>query len=129
MVKKATTAKKRTAQETEREAANREGEAGREKAQKARQANAGKQKRYRESMKAQGYHAVLTWEKPLPPDMVKVSAIIHKSSLGIADREDKETGRFIKDLWDFVLIHRREMPKDLYQDILNLVKPLGDGGF
>jgi hypothetical protein len=127
MAKKTNTPQKLTPQDLEREAANREGEARREKAKKARQANAEKQRRYRNSMKAQGYHAVLTWEKPLPPDMVKVSAIIHKSSLGIADREDNEARRFIKSLW--ALIHRREISKELYRDIMDLLKPLGNCGF
>jgi hypothetical protein len=43
----------RIKQDPEREAANREAEQRREKEKAARKANAGKQKRYRESMKAQ----------------------------------------------------------------------------
>jgi hypothetical protein len=82
MAKKANRVRTNTPQELERETANREGEAGREKEKKARNANAVKQKRYRDSMKARGYHAVLSWEKPLPSDMVKVSAIIHKKLVG-----------------------------------------------
>jgi hypothetical protein len=131
MAKKTNTPQKLTPQDLEREAANREGEARREKAKKIRQANAEKQKRYRDSMKAQGYHAVLTWEKTLPPDMVKVSAIIHKDSLGIADREDNEARRFIRNLWGEVLMQYQEkkIPKDVYRDIMDLLKPLGNCGF
>jgi hypothetical protein len=130
MAKKAVAIQKITSQELEREAANREGEAKREKEKKARQANAEKQKRYRNGMKAQGYHAVLTWEKPLPPDMVKVSAIIHKSSLGIASREDTEAGRFIQQLFTEILTghQKRKISKETYRDILSLLNPLRDSG-
>jgi hypothetical protein len=118
-------------QDIEREAANREGEAKREKAKEARQANAEKQKRYRDSMKAQGYHAVLSWEKPLPPGMVKVSAIIHKSSVGIASREDTESVKFIQHLHGEILRgHQKgKISKEVYRDIVALLKPLGDDGF
>ncbi|MDR1882287.1 MAG: hypothetical protein LBR26_05840, partial [Prevotella sp.] len=111
-----------------RETANREGEAKREKAKKARQANAEKQKRYRENMKAQGYHAVLVWEKPLPPDMTKAQVYIHKSSLGIADQEDTDAGRFIQSLRGEILMkyQSQELPQDVYRDLLALLKPLGD---
>jgi hypothetical protein len=126
MVKKTTTVPKITPQDLEREAANREGEAKREREKKARQANAEKQKRYRNGMKAQGYHAVLIWEKPVPPDMVKVSAIIHKSSLGIAGREDTEAGRFIQHLYSEILTghQKRKISKETYRDILSLLNPL-----
>jgi hypothetical protein len=119
-----------TPQELERKAANREGEAKREKAKKVRQANAEKQRRYRDSMKARGYHAVLTWEKPLPPDMVKVSAIIHKNSRDIATREDTEPVRFIQHLHAEILsgYQKGKISKEIYRDIVVLLKPLGNDG-
>jgi hypothetical protein len=120
--------KSKSAQEIEREATNRAGEAKREKARKARQANAEKQKRYRENMKAQGYHAVLTWEKPLPPGMVKVSALLHKNSLGIADSEDSAMGKAVRNFCTevFKICKNKELPKEVYRDVLDLLKPLGD---
>jgi hypothetical protein len=130
MARKTTAAPKITLQGLEREAANRAGGAKQEKARDARQANAEKQRRYRKNMKAQGYHAVLAWEKPIPPDMVKVSAIIHKSSLDIAGRKDTEAGQFIHHLYDEVLIghQKRKISDDTYRDILSLLTPLGDSG-
>jgi hypothetical protein len=47
-------------------AANAAGEAGREK---ARQANAEKQKRFRENMKAAGFRQALLWDFPCPADV------------------------------------------------------------
>src|SRR5215469_370278 len=71
----------------------------------ARKANAEKQKRYRQSMKAQGYTAKLIWEKPLETGWVRIAVpVIHDSSLNIASRDKdlKETlenmmGAFIMD--------------------------------
>jgi hypothetical protein len=130
MAKKATTAQKITPQQLERDAVNREGEAKREKEKKDRQANAEKQRRYRKSMKAQGYHAVLTWEKPLPPDMVKVSAIIHKNSLNIADQEDSGIRNAMRNFCTeiFMMQQNKEISNDVYRDILSLLKPLGNDG-
>jgi hypothetical protein len=131
MAKKATTVQKITPEELKREAANRNGEVKREKEKKARQANAEKQRRYRNSMKSQGYHAVLIWEKPIPPDMVKASAIIHKSSLGIADHDDTEAGRFIQHVYDEIMTghQKRNISDDTYRDILSLLNPLRDSEF
>jgi hypothetical protein len=119
---------KPTRQDLEREAANREGEARREKEKKARQANAEKQKRYRESMKAQGYKAVLTWEKPAPQGMVKVTSLIHKNSLGIASHEDSSAGKALQRLYtEIFMMHRnKQIPKELYRDLRELLSPLGD---
>jgi len=50
-------------------AANAAGEARREKEKAARQANAEKQKRHRESMKAAGFKQVLRWALPCPADV------------------------------------------------------------
>jgi hypothetical protein len=82
-------------------------------------------------MKAQGYHAVLTWEKPRSPDMVKASALIHKSSLGIAGRGDTEAGQFIQHLYSEILTghQNRKISKDTYRDILSLLNPFGGIGF
>jgi hypothetical protein len=82
-------------------------------------------------MKARGYKAVLTWEKPVPSGMVRVSACIHKNSLGIAGREDSAMGKGVQRLWNEVLAlyKDREISKELYRDILDLLKPLGDCGF
>jgi hypothetical protein len=131
MGKKVTMVQKITSKELKREAANRNGEVKREKEKKARQVNAEKQKRYRDNMKSQGYHAVLTWEQPIPLDMVKVSAIIHKSSLGIADHDDTEAGRFIRHIYDEILIwhQKRNISDDTYRDILSLLNPLRDSEF
>ena len=55
-----------------------------DKEEKSRQANAKKQKRYRESMKAQGYRARLIWEKPLDTGWVRMIApVIRESSIDI----------------------------------------------
>jgi hypothetical protein len=131
MEKKPKTGQKATPEDVEREAANRAGEAKRERERKARQANAEKQRRYRKNMKAQGCHAVLSWEKPLPPDMVKVSALIHKSSLGIADNKGSAASEAIQQLYTetFMMYKNRKLSKELYRNILDLLKPLGDYGF
>jgi hypothetical protein len=50
-------------------AANAVGEARREKEKAARQANAEKQKRFREGMKAEGFKQVLLWALPCPADV------------------------------------------------------------
>jgi hypothetical protein len=50
-------------------AANAVGEARREKEKAARQANAEKQKRFREGMKAEGFKQVLLWALPCPTDV------------------------------------------------------------
>jgi hypothetical protein len=101
-----------------------------EKERKARRANAEKQKRYRESMKAQGYRARLVWEKPLESGWVRIAApIIRESSLGIAGnnpafREVLEnlSGTFISDC------KKKKIPNDVwepvYKDIQVLLKPL-----
>jgi hypothetical protein len=53
----------------EAQAANAAGEVRREKEKKARQANAEKQKRFRENMKADGFRQVLLWDFPCPADV------------------------------------------------------------
>jgi hypothetical protein len=53
----------------EAQAANTAGEAAREKERRARQANAEKQKRFRENMKADGFRQALLWDFPCPADV------------------------------------------------------------
>jgi uncharacterized protein with von Willebrand factor type A (vWA) domain len=55
----------------EAKAANAAGEAKRERDKQARRKNADSQKRFRESMKAQGYRVLLIWDKPPEKGMVK----------------------------------------------------------
>jgi len=99
------------------------------KEEKARKANAEKQKRYRESMKAQGYKARLIWEKPLDYGWVRAKApIIQESSLGIADhnsifREILEnlSGAFITSC------EKKNIPKEVWRPVFRdfqvLLKP------
>ena len=115
----------------EREKANREGDLRRSKEKAARQANAEKQKRYRQSMKAQGYKAKLTWEKPLEEGLAKAAApVIHEDSLNIVsgNQDMKEvlegiSGAFISNC------ERKKIPKKVwepvYKDLKTLLKPLG----
>jgi hypothetical protein len=115
----------------EREAANREVERRREKEQAAREANAEKQKRYRESMKAQGYKAKLIWEKPLKPGWVRAAVpVIRESSLNIA-ANNPAMKEVLKRLFG-TFIHECEKQKingkvwkPVYRDLLTLLKPLG----
>jgi hypothetical protein len=121
----------RIKQDSKTEAANKEAEQRRKKEKSVRQANAEKQKRYRESMKAQGYKAKLVWQKPLETGWVRAEApVIHESSLNIAVNNPamnevlgRLSGMFIQEckkqkiaekVWDTV-----------YRDLLRLIKPLG----
>jgi hypothetical protein len=121
---------RKTAEEIDREAANRETEQYREKEEAARRANTGKQKRYRESLKAQGYKAQLIWEKPLEPGWVRTAApVIRESSLNVA-----VTDPTIKDVLEdlggafITACEKRGVPKDVwepvYRDLQTLLKPL-----
>jgi hypothetical protein len=53
----------------EAQAANAAGEARRGKERRARQANAEKQRRFRENMKAAGFRQALLWDFPCPADV------------------------------------------------------------
>jgi hypothetical protein len=114
-----------------REAANREGEQRRKKEKAVRQANAEKQKRYRESMKAQGYRAKLVWEKPPEPGWTRVAApVIRESSLDIASKNPamKEvlgrlSGTFLNECKKQKIAEKVWEP--VYRDLLYLIKPLG----
>jgi hypothetical protein len=113
------------------EAANREAEQRREKEKSARKANAEKQKRYRESMKAQGYKAKLIWEKPPETGWVRAPApVIRESSLNIAADNpamkevlDRLSGTFIRECEKQKMAEK--VWKPVYKDLLNLLKPLG----
>ena len=101
-----------------------------EKLKKARKANAEKQKRYRESMKAQGYRANLIWEKPLEDGWVRMAApVIRKSSIE-AVKDNPAIREVMEDLyWSFSIgCEKRGIPKEewepIFRDIGVLLKPL-----
>jgi hypothetical protein len=124
----------RIKEDPKREAANREAEQRREKEKAARKANAKKQKRYREGMKAQGYKAKLTWEKPLESGWVRAaSPVIRESSLNIATDNPamKEvlgglSGTFIYECKRQKIAEK--VWKPVYKDLLTLIQPLGIEG-
>jgi hypothetical protein len=112
-------------------AANAAGEARREKEKKDRRANAEKQKRHRESMKAAGYKQVLTWEKPLPSGQVKAHAVIHESSLDIAGKNPEIKKALFYCLAGFLRdMKEKKIPggvwKDVYNDMQELLRPFGE---
>jgi hypothetical protein len=118
-------------QDPKREAVNREAEQRREKEKAARKANAEKQKRYRESMKAQEYKAKLIWEKPLESGWVRTEVpVIRETSLNIAAHNPamKEvlgrlSGTFIFECKRQKIAEKTWEP--VYRDLLTLLKPLG----
>jgi uncharacterized Fe-S cluster-containing protein len=118
-------------QDLKRETANREAEQRREKEQFARQANAEKQKRYRESMKDRGYKAKLIWEKLPETGWVRAEApVIRESSLNIAANNpamkevlDSLSGTFIFECKEQKIAEKTWKP--VYRDLLTLLKPLG----
>jgi aspartate aminotransferase-like enzyme len=141
----------------EAQAANAAGEAGREK---ARQANAEKQKRFRKNMKAAGFRQTLLWdfpcpadvrermaaagfrqapaweaapdpggkEKPLSSGMVKVAAVVHETSIGIADKAS-EIHKALSAALGAFLREVETLPRSAwgktYKDIQELLGPLG----
>jgi hypothetical protein len=121
----------RIKQDPKTEAANREAEERRKKGKSVRQANAEKQKRYRESMKAQGCKAKLIWEKPLESGWVRAAApVIRESSLNIA--VNNQAMKEVLDGLSDMFIHECERQKiaekvwkPVYRDLLTLLKPLG----
>jgi hypothetical protein len=122
---------KKTAEEIGREATNRKAEQRREKEEAARRANAGKQKRYRESMKAQGCKAKLIWEKPLEPGWVRTAApVIREGSLNFTASDPAAIKDVLEDLCGAFIIacEKRGILKDawepVYRDLLTLLKPL-----
>jgi hypothetical protein len=118
-----------TPQAAQQEIPGQEAKASRKKNQTARQANAEKQRRYRASMKAQGYKAKLIWERPLEAGWSKVSTAIRESSLSIGEVNpalqeimERLFGMFIYEC------NQRGIPEKVwrpaYQDFLTLLKPL-----
>jgi len=103
-----------------------------EKTKKARQANAEKQKRYRESMKAQGYKARLVWEKPLASGQIRTATpVIREASLSIV-RSDPAVREVIENLCETFKMDcekheiTQKVWKPVYQDIQVLLKPFLD---
>ena len=102
------------------------------KEKKARQANAEKQKRYRESMKAKGCRARLIWEKPLDTGWVRLAApVIRKGSLGIA-KSNPVIGEIIENMYGSFIVDcgKKKIPKSVWEPVLKdiqvLLKPLFD---
>ena len=101
-----------------------------EKEKKARQANAAKQKRYRESMKAKGYRARLIWEKPLDTGWVRAAApVIRKGSLGIA-KSNPAIGEIVNNIYGTFIFDcgKKKIPKSIWEPVLKdmqvLLKPI-----
>jgi hypothetical protein len=104
-----------------------------EKKIKARQANARKQRRYRESMKAQGCRARLVWEKPLEAGWARMAApVIRESTVDIAGRIPA-IGEVLEGLYEAFIVEceKKGVPKEawepVYRDVRTLLKPLGIG--
>jgi len=103
-----------------------------EKTKKARQANAEKQKRYRESMKAHGYRARLVWEKPLCAGQIRTAApVIRETSLSII-RSNPTIREVLEKLCEAFKMDcekkriQREVWNPVYRDIQVLLKPFLD---
>ena len=97
---------------------------------KARQANAEKQKRYRDSMKAQGYRARLIWEKPLDTGWVRTAApVIRKSSIDTA-KNNPAIREALESLYGSFIVEcvKNNIPKKewdpVYRDLQVILKPL-----
>jgi hypothetical protein len=119
----------KTSQDREREAANKAGEARRERERAARRANAEKQRRYRASMRSQGYKQTTVWVKPPAPGMAEAAAVIHKTSIGITDTAPEIKHALTRALGSF--LHEVEkLPRqtwgNVYKDIQELLRPLGE---
>ena len=103
-----------------------------EKSKKARQANAEKQKRYRESIKAHGYRARLVWEKPLGSGQIRTAApVIRETSLSIV-RNNPAVREVLENLCETFKMDcekkriQKEIWKPVYRDIQILLKPFID---
>src|SRR5215469_894049 len=124
-------AAKKSTQEPAQGQARKQEKLCRDRARAARKANAEKQKRYRQSMKAQGYTAKLIWEKPLEPGWIRTAVpVIHESSLNIASKDqvmkeilENMTGTFIMDCEKKGIL--KKVWKPVYEDVMSLLKPLG----
>ena len=102
-----------------------------DKKTKMRKANAEKQKRYRESMKAQGYRARLIWDKPLDAGWVRTaSPVIRESSINIANN-NPAIGEVLEYICGVFISNceKKKIPKakwePVYKDLLSLFKPFG----
>jgi hypothetical protein len=119
----------KTSQDIEREAANKAGEERREREKAARRANAEKQRRYRASMRSQGYKQTTVWVKPMPPGMAEAAAVIHTTTIGIADTAPEIKPARSRALGAFYL-EVEKLPRstwrNVYKDILELLRPLGE---
>lgn len=133
MAKKINKTQKTTPPRREWETVNQDDDARKKKEKKTRRANAVKQKRYRESMKAQGYRARLTWEKPLEPGWIRAaSPVIRESTLHVAKNNlaIKEVLEILSDTFVFECKRQRIPEKTwnpVYRDFLALLKPLQEG--
>ena len=103
-----------------------------EKSKKTRQANAEKQKRYRESMKAQGYRARLVWEKPLSSGQIRTAApVIRETSLNIL-RSNPTVREALENLCETFKMDcekkriQKEVWNPVYRDIQVLLKSFLD---
>jgi len=136
------------------QAANAAGDARREKEKAARRQNAGKQARFRESMKEMGYKQVLLWALPPPPEVkermaasgfrqaaaweqpdkrerleggkLKVAAAIRETSIGAGDKSP-EVKKALDSAIDSFFYGVKDCPdkNDLCKDFIELLKPLG----
>jgi hypothetical protein len=121
-------AKKKTAQEIERDRLNKEYEERRERDKAARRANAEKQRRYKESMKAQGYKQKTVWVKPIPSSMVEKTAVIHESSLGVGKTNPDIENALSRAVYGFLTdIKKLSIPHEtLYKDVRELLRLISD---
>ncbi len=103
-----------------------------DKTKRARQANAEKQKRYRESMKAQGYRARLVWEKPLSSGQIRTATpVIRGTSLSIVRSNPtiREAVEYLCETFKMDCEKKRiqkEVWNPVYRDIQVLLKPFLD---
>jgi len=107
-------------------------EVSKEKIKRARQVNTEKQKRYRESMKAQGFKARLVWEKPLGSGQIRAAApVIREASLSIV-RSNPTIREVLENLCETFKMdcERKQIQKEVwnpvYRDIQVLLKPFFD---
>jgi hypothetical protein len=135
-------------------AANAAGEARREKEKRDRQRNAEKQKRFRDSMKAEGYRRVTLWDLPSPASKrmaalgfrqvpawedpqnaaeksravkIKCAVRIRETSLNAAARMPQVRKALARAASEFLsCLGDAPEGKAVYHDYLELIKLLGD---
>ena len=102
-----------------------------DKKAKMRKANANKQRRYRESMKAQGYRARLVWDKPLNAGWTRTATpVIRESSINVAN-SNPAIGEVFEYLCGVFITNceKKKISKatwePVYKDFLALLKPFG----